>query len=171
VAELAVRPLEQPPNRPVGERAYELVADWTYEWECGGIRRRITVPKGFVYDGASVPRIVWTLTGILPDGLIRAAALVHDWLYKHRGRLPPGSYQQLHRGAWVNRDRAASREEADRLFARIMREAGVGKARRRMAYVAVRACGWLSFRRRHAPSGVATGRRASPGSPEELRRG
>ena len=40
----------------------------------GGVRRRILIPKGFVYDGASVPRLVWTLSGILPDGLIRAAA-------------------------------------------------------------------------------------------------
>jgi hypothetical protein len=146
MAEPALRRLEQPLNRPVGERAYELVADWTYEWKHDGIRRRITVPKGFVCDGASVPRLVWTLTGILPDGLIRAAALVHDWLYKHQGRLPLGSYQEFRDGAWAGLDWVVSREVADRLFARIMREAEVRKVRRRMAYVTVRACGWWAWR-------------------------
>jgi len=135
--------LQQPLNRPVGERAYELVADWTYEWKHDGIRRRITVPKGFVCDGASVPRLVWTLTGILPDGLIRAAALVHDWLYAHHGRPPSRSYQEFRRGRWVAMDAVWSRAEADRLFARIMRDAGLGKARRRIAYLGVRVfAGW-----------------------------
>jgi len=138
--------LQQPLNRPVGERVYELVADWRYEWRHGGIRRRITVPKGFVCDGASVPRLVWTLTGILPDGLIRAAALVHDWLYHHRGQLPEGLYQEFHRGRWRDVGCEATRGEADRLFARIMREAGVSKVRRRLAYAAVRACGWWVWR-------------------------
>jgi YD repeat-containing protein len=138
--------LTQPINRPVGERTYELVEDWTYEWDHAGLRRRITVPKGFVCDGASVPRLVWTCTGVLPDGLIRAAALVHDWLYKHRGRLPLGSYHELRGGHWLDVPLAASREASDRLFARIMREAGVPRLKRRMAYISVRACGWWTWR-------------------------
>lgn len=140
-----MQPLEQPLNRPVGDGVYELAVDWTYEWEHDGIRRRIIVPKGFQYDGASVPRLVWTCTGILPDGLIRAAALVHDWLYQHRGQLPEGSYQEFHRGKWRNVGRVATRREVDRLFARIMRETGVSKLKRRLAYAGVRAGGWWAW--------------------------
>jgi hypothetical protein len=142
-----MQPLEQPLNRPVCDGIYELAVDWTYEWAHDGIRRRIVVPKGFQYDGASVPRLVWTLSGILPDGLIRAAALFHDWLYQHKGQLPERSYQEFYRGNWRDVGMVVSRGEADRLFARIMREAGVSTVKRRLAYLGVRACGWWAWMR------------------------
>ena len=75
----------QPVNIPVllgsGEEGYKLVETYSYSWTMPDrLRRAITIPKGFTYDGASVPRLVWTLSGITPDGLIRAAALVHDFI-------------------------------------------------------------------------------------------
>ena len=39
----------------------------------------VTVPKGFVTDLASIPRIFWSL--LRPDGLYAYAAIVHDYLY------------------------------------------------------------------------------------------
>jgi len=38
----------------------------------------ITVPAGFVSDGASVPRMFWWL--FPPVGRYMAAAILHDWL-------------------------------------------------------------------------------------------
>jgi hypothetical protein len=137
---------------PIAERLYRLVDDYIYTWEKKGkggpssFKYRITVPAGFIFDGASVPRIAWTISGILPDGLIRAAALVHDWLYRYKGNLPEGSYQYLAPdGNWSNLYAIWSRKNSDRLFGRIMREARVPKRKRRAAYRAVRLFGWLPW--------------------------
>ena len=43
----------------------------------------IEVPKGFVSDGASVPRWAWSLVED-PFGGCLEAAIVHDWLYRNR---------------------------------------------------------------------------------------
>lgn len=139
--------MKQPNITPVrvsGIEAYQLVENYRYAWTLAsdGILREITVPRSLVYDGASAPRIVWTLSGILPDGLIRAAALVHDFLYIHAGKLPRGCYGCLKDGVWVDLYGAVwSRKDADRMFARLMREAGVSKTQRRLAYTAVRLFG------------------------------
>jgi len=145
--------ISQPNNVPVAERLYRLKEEYVYDWEKQTrsedetTQSRIVVPAGFLYDGASVPRIAWTLSGILPDGLIRAAALVHDWLYRYRGHIPTGSYQYLDQaGTWQDYYAAWSREDADRLFGRMMREAGMSKRSRRTASRAVRWFGWLAWR-------------------------
>jgi hypothetical protein len=39
----------------------------------------VTVPRGFVTDFASVPRLFWSL--VPPDGAYAHAAVVHDYLY------------------------------------------------------------------------------------------
>lgn len=128
--------IEQPLNIPISDDQYKLTDDYTYRYKKDGAIYSITVPKGYVTDGASVPRLFWSLTGIHPDGLIRAPALIHDFIYDHRGRLPWGSQhdvelQQVIRHVWT-------RKEADKLFAVMMRDAGMSKIRRRLAYLAVR---------------------------------
>lgn len=148
--------LEQPDSRPVrlanGKEGYRLCQPYVYIWWKDQVIRRIKIPEGFEYDGASVPRLAWTLTGIERDGLQRAAALVHDMLYQHRGKLPDGVYQRLEHvidpvvgscDAFVNVSEPWTRAAADRMFCRLLREAGVSQRRRRLMYFAVRACGWI----------------------------
>jgi hypothetical protein len=136
----------QPDVRPVTDQAYRLQTNYCYCWVKNGVQNRILVPPGFTYDGASVPRIAWTVSGILPDGLIRAAALVHDWIYGFAGRLPEGSHQyKTDDTEWSNVVGRWKRREADRLFGRMMREAEVPRSKRRLAYLAVRAFGWFAW--------------------------
>lgn len=40
---------------------------------------KITVPKGFTTNFASIPRVFWRL--LPPRGRYNRAAIVHDWLY------------------------------------------------------------------------------------------
>ena len=133
--------MTQPDLRPIKKGKYVLHEEWGYLWTKDDITRVIIIPRGFVSDGASAPRILWTCTGITPDGLIRGAALAHDFLYKHGGVLPENSYQQLALYGWVNDNSVWTRKNADRLFCRIMKESGVGKIKRRLAYRAVRIFG------------------------------
>lgn len=157
--------LDQPPLEPVrfrsGREGFRVESDWSYTWsvtpslEVGALEHQLRIPGGpkgvgFLHDGASVPRLLWTLTGITPAGLISAAALVHDCLYRFQGRLP--AYWLFERPLGVQGWHAVpmkqthyTRETADRLFARIMREAGVDVVERRLAYRGVRLCGWRSW--------------------------
>lgn len=140
--------ISQPINIPISERGYRLVAPYCYDWEHQKNTYRLEVPAGFIYDGASVPRIVWTLSGLRPDGLIRAAATVHDFMYHHKGQLPSGSVRKLENPySQIQVSLPWSRKNADKLFARMMREAGVSKYRRRLAYLAVRVFGRIWWKK------------------------
>lgn len=46
---------------------------------------KFTIPKGYCYDGMTIPRFAWTLIGVSKEnncGLI--AALIHDYLCEHK---------------------------------------------------------------------------------------
>lgn len=47
------------------------------------LKRVITVPAGFVTDGASVPRLPFVYLAV--GGRAKRAAAVHDWLYQTNG--------------------------------------------------------------------------------------
>ena len=110
-----------------------LDEDWNFE----ALGSTITIPRGFVWDLASIPRIFWIVKGFAPMELSTAAPLLHDFLYVWEG-LPPADS--------VNPYRAYSRSEADRLFRLIMKAEGVGRARRTLAWLAVRLGGYFSWR-------------------------
>lgn len=102
---------------------YEVVEDYTYKSGAYSI----TVPKGFVYDRASIPRVFWVL--IDKDSLSNVAPLFHDLLYRNGGVLPTNQ---------VSPYRKFSRKETDDLFLELMTKCGVNKWRREAAYQAVR---------------------------------
>lgn len=61
----------------------QLFQDFSVEVsEESGKVTTITVPKGFVFDGASIPRLLWLL---FPPGYGPAhrAAAIHDYLYNY----------------------------------------------------------------------------------------
>ena len=125
-----------------GAEGYRLCDTYAFEWDAEGAIWRIVIPEGFEYDGASVPRLLWSLIGISPDGLHRAAALVHDWLYRHAGELPLGSFwrdDEVIESHW-------QRHQADKLFANILALSGVGRTKRRLMYLGVRLGGWMAWR-------------------------
>ena len=55
-----------------GENNWELAKDYTLNGT--------TVPQGFRFDGASIPRPLWWWNQ--PAGIAFPAATIHDWLYK-----------------------------------------------------------------------------------------
>ena len=80
-----------------------------------------TVPIGFVTDGASIPKLFWSLVGSPFTGLYRRAALIHDYLYAIQ---------------------TTKRSYADKVFLECMKVLKVGWWKRRIMYMAVRTCGW-----------------------------
>lgn len=78
----------------------------------------ITVPAGFHFDGASTPRALWSV--VPPFKRTKKAACVHDWLC---------------RKAKDKKDR----KKADKLFYKMLLEAGLNEVRARAGYLGVRA--------------------------------
>ena len=59
-------------------RKWELTENWRYKLDD---EVEIIIEKGFRFDGASIPRILW---GILsPVGLLLIPGLIHDYGYRH----------------------------------------------------------------------------------------
>lgn len=97
------------------KNSYELAVPLI--WQDGlGV---ITVPAGFVYDGASVPRVLSSLVPRFGGRYDRATAL-HDYLYT-AGFL--------------------SRKDSDKLFYEALRFDGVRWVQARLLYYAVRLFG------------------------------
>jgi hypothetical protein len=104
-------------------KLWRLERDFTYEVGDKGSGRAITVPKGFLTDGASVPQFLWSMFPAW--GSYSRAALVHDYLC-----------YRLHEG--VPHPEGKTRKDADKIFAEAMKVCGTGSLIRFVMYVGVR---------------------------------
>ena len=55
-----------------------MLEDWFYTLPNGV---KIVVPRGFIFDGASIPRCLWWF--LSPIGLLLIPGLVHDYAYRY----------------------------------------------------------------------------------------
>jgi len=63
-------------------RRWELIEDWRFKFKDEyGQQQEIILHKGFVFDGASIPRVLWGF--LSPVGLLLIPGLVHDYGYKY----------------------------------------------------------------------------------------
>lgn len=112
-----------------------LDADWRLwrleqplQYDIGelGSGRTVVVPAGFVTDGASVPRPLWS---VLPTwGRYSRAAVIHDFLCRAVAEGKP-------------HPQAPDRKTADAIFYEAMAVCGVNGAVRLTMWAAVRAAG------------------------------
>jgi len=58
-------------------RNWELTQDWKYNIE----GTEYVIPKGFTFDGASIPKFLRTFFS--PVGVLLIGGLVHDYMYKY----------------------------------------------------------------------------------------
>ena len=99
-----------------GSRTYELLEPMCHD--------RGVVPRGFITDGASVPRILWPL--FPHDGASFASALIHDWDYQHS---------------------QSTRKNVDLAFLDNMKECGLAWIHRRLIFRGVRLGGRRTWRK------------------------
>ena len=97
---------------------------------------QITIPEGFRFDLASIPRPLWLV--VAPYELGVSAPLVHDYLYAYRGRPPAGDLDP-------SPSQPFSRRKVDRWFRLLMAVEQVPRARRTVAWAAVRLFGWVPW--------------------------
>lgn len=62
----------------------------------------ITVPAGFVTDGASIPRILWRVCGHPMSTKRLPAAVLHDWLYYSITDFTRAEADQAYRDGLIN---------------------------------------------------------------------
>lgn len=115
-------PFSECEYRDLDGRRVQLTRRLTYEFgnNAEGWGARIDVPKGFVTDFASTPRILWSI--FPPWGVWNKAAIIHDFLYQNT---------------------VASRFICDAIFRDAMASLGVPAWRRVLMYYAVRLFGWM----------------------------
>lgn len=119
-------------------RVYEpgefvLLNPFGYRTRIGGLstytdvpkHHAIIVPKGFITDFASIPRLArWVIS---PNGASRHAAVIHDWLYVSQTK---------------------TRAQSDEIFLEALEVSGVSWIQRKTMYAAVRAGGWIYWNKR-----------------------
>lgn len=125
----------------LNDHEFELVQPFAFQWEDSEGVFQITIPKGYPFDGASVPRACWSLTGLLPTGVHMGAAAVHDWLYQRRGYLNRGELLEQQGDQWVPVVDVWTRQMCDDLFLRIMQAGGVTPWKAKAMHWAVRVFG------------------------------
>jgi hypothetical protein len=113
-----------------------LVREFRWHGPFRGDNVMIVASPGFIWDGASIPRVAWTLIGSPFTGTYQRAALAHDILY------------ETHK-AWISgREEYVSREWADGLFRFIMKEDGTEEDLADQMWLAVRLGGSYAWRDR-----------------------
>ena len=80
----------------------------------------ITVKKGFDFDGASIPKWLWSIYGSPLNGNYVVASLIHDGLYASQ---------------------KVSKSVSDKIFLDTMKQSNVGYIKRTSMYLAVKTFG------------------------------
>ncbi|WP_160165061.1 DUF1353 domain-containing protein [Chrysiogenes arsenatis] len=117
--------------RKINAKNHALTAPLVWRDDVGLIR----VKKGFTFDGASIPRALWSLVGSPFTGDYTRAACLHDALYASE---------------------LLSRHAADLLFFQAMLSDGVRYSKAAVMYCAVRVGGWFVWRK-HTPKSIKEG--------------
>lgn len=104
--------------KSIGSR-WELVEPFCFYYtEHYKITKKITIPKGFITDFASTPRILYPI--IPPIGIYNKACIIHDYLYQ---------------------EKIFSRKICDSCFLQAMKVLGVPKWKRNLMFATVRLFG------------------------------
>ena len=111
-------------NHTEDERGNVLTVLYNYRVDYNG--KSFLIPRGFESDGASVPRLFWSIVFSPTDSHAATAGICHDWIYRDQ---PDG---------WT-------REEADRMFLALLVEFGVNVASAQSAYLALRLFGGAAW--------------------------
>jgi hypothetical protein len=86
IATVAIAGCQAPPSptvRAFGDNKFWVTVE-PMDYVIGSTNDRISVPKGFVTDFASIPQGLWSL-GLSPHGQYSRAAVIHDYLYWSQG--------------------------------------------------------------------------------------
>lgn len=111
-------------------RNWELDKDWHFELQ----GQQYVIPKGFIFDGASVPKFL--ASWLSPTGILLLGGLVHDYIYKYETLLLKGKKKT---------EPLYTQKEADQLFRDINIEQNGIHVLNYAAYYALRLGGFVAW--------------------------
>lgn len=115
-----------------GVRTWEITKDWHFTLSgC-----HYVIPKGFIFDGASVPKFL--ASWLSPTGVLLIGGLVHDYLYKYRVLLKKDK---------VSITRPINRKTADSIFRDINIEQNGFHFLNYLTYWALRLGGFIAWKK------------------------
>jgi hypothetical protein len=114
----------------IGTRTWEIAKDWHFSVN----GEDYIVPKGFVFDGASVPKFL--ASWLSPVGILLIGGLVHDYIYKYRVLVKYGKKQTTD---------VMNQKQADQLFRDINIEQNGFHFLNNLAYWALRIGGFVAW--------------------------
>jgi hypothetical protein len=106
---------------------FELVEPLYFWHELTGFQ---TVPVGFITDFASIPAFFRRIFNV--NGTHREEAVVHDWLYKNKGKLPDSPI--------------LTRKECDQIFLDGLKKEKIPLWKRFLMYQAIRQFGGIHYK-------------------------
>jgi len=124
----------QPKSMPYCPGYEILLEEFKFSWK----DKKYTIPKGFIWDGASIPRLVWRSFGHPFMQEFREASLIHDLFYDCG---------------------LVDRKSADEALKFFLRANGVSDTKASLMYAAVRTGGafpWARHRKREKTLGLVT---------------
>ena len=113
-----------------GVRQWEIAKDWHFEVN----GQQYVIPKGFVFDGASVPKFL--ASWLSPTGILLLGGLVHDFIYKYETLVLKGKKKC---------EPDFTQKEADQLFRDINIEQNGIHVLNYAAYYALRLGGFVAW--------------------------
>jgi hypothetical protein len=116
-----------------------LSEDFFYTLEDGV---EIVIPKGFLFDGASIPRAFWPL--LSPDGIMFIQGLLHDFGYRFDHFLTAGSRMKYMDGEGQSYWDGMFYREGNRINGMVPLNY--------TAWAALRAFGWIAWKKCRARS-------------------
>jgi len=118
-------------------RKWEIVEPWKFAIIHDGNKHETfyQIPKGFVFDGASVPK--FARSWLSPMGVLLSGGLVHDYIYKFEVLMLSGK-----KGV----SKKKNQKEADQLFRDICIHVNGFKLLNHIAYYALRLGGFMAWR-------------------------
>jgi hypothetical protein len=130
---------QSPAYRHISKRVRRVTEPWSCGWKYKGTIYRLFVPVGYDWDGMSIHRVAWTITGLTPD-TCPGASLPHDVFYRSCGGLLPGKLngcvlQCRPNGHWI--DAIVNRNHADVLLVDFMEAYETRRLQRRLVYFIV----------------------------------
>ena len=114
----------------LGKRHWEISKDFTFELH----GTKYVIPKGFKFDGASVPKFLATF--LSPVGVLLLGGLVHDYAYKYAALKPA-----LQKSSRL----ILNQKQADKIFRDINIEINGFYFLNYLAYWALRLGGWFAW--------------------------
>jgi hypothetical protein len=117
-------------------RTWEITKDWKFHITHDGNTHPTyyVIPKGFIFDGASVPKPL--RSWLSPMGVLLSGGLVHDYVYK---------FEVLKLGGKKGATEKKNQKWADMLFRDICVDVNGFKLINYLAYYALRLGGWLAW--------------------------